>query len=138
MNREPLEISAQLQGRIHDLGLEFLADFLEVETRRHPRNLDALVELGHVYTRLKRFGDGLRIDEQLVRIAPQNPTVHYNLACSRALLGSIDAAFDALERAIELGYDDAEYMRRDDDLARLRDVGHFHDLVARIEARTGA
>ena len=68
-------------------GYEFMAAFLEVEAARHPANIDALAELGQVYTRLGRLSAGLEVDHQLVRLVPDNPTVHYNLACSLALLG---------------------------------------------------
>jgi len=102
------------------LGLEFLAGILEVELRRHPENLPALAELGHVYTRAKRFEEGLAVDRELARRRPEDPTVHYNLACSLALLGRVEEALDALERSVELGYDDAEHLLADEDLAALR------------------
>lgn len=133
MGQEPLALSADLDARIQAVGLDFLAKFLEVETSRNPANLDALAELGHVYTRLQRHQEGLAVDQRLVRLAPQECTVHYNLACSLALLGRSSESLDSLERAIELGYDDAEFMLGDADLAGVREDPRFRELLTRIQ-----
>lgn len=124
--------------RLERLGNEFLARFLEVDLARHPDNLDALAELGHAYTRLGRLEEGLAVDERLVRLTPENPAAHYNMACSLALLERPVEALDALERAVERGYDDAPFLLADDDLASLRAQARFRALVARLEARAGS
>jgi tetratricopeptide (TPR) repeat protein len=111
------------------LGLEFLSGFLEVELSRHPENLGALVELGHVYTRARQYEKGLAVDREIVRRCPEDPTARYNLACSLALTGEPEVAVTELERAIELGYDDAEHLLADEDLASLRERPRFRALV---------
>jgi tetratricopeptide (TPR) repeat protein len=116
------------------LGWVFLAEILETEIGRYPENVEALAELGHVYTRQGRFEHGLAVDEQLVRLAPMNPTVHYNLACSLSLLGRTSGALDALERAIDLGYADGKFMSQDDDLIGLRGAERFAALLGRLGA----
>lgn len=132
MGHQPLELSAPLQEELGQLGLRFLADFLAVETARHPRNVDALAELGQVYSRLGQWREGLEVDLKLVRLVPENPTVHYNLACSLAILGQTDPALDALEHAVRRGYSDVEYMLGDSDLASLRRETRFNELVQRL------
>ncbi len=111
------------------LGLEFLTGFLEIEIARHPENLGALVELGHVYTRARQLEKGLAVDRELVRRCPEDPTVHYNLACSLALIGQSEVALTELETSIELGYDDAEHLLADADLASVREAPRFRALV---------
>ena len=133
MRQLPLTLSPELCAEVDRLGLEFLAEILETETSRHPGNVDALAELGHVYTRQGRIERGLEIDRELVRVVPDNPTVHYNLACSLALLAVKDEAFVALERAVALGYCDAQFLLEDDDLASLRADPRFQALVRRLE-----
>lgn len=133
MSQPPLELPAPLARRLERRGDEFLVEFLSVDVRRNPRNLDALAELGQAYSRLGRLEEGLAVDRQLVRLVPDNPTAHYNLACSLALVGCPDEALDALERAVELGYDDAAFLLEDDDLASLRDEERFRRLVRRLE-----
>jgi tetratricopeptide (TPR) repeat protein len=113
-------------------GLDFLAEFLAIELSHQPENVDALAELGHVYTRLGRLQEGLAVDRRLVRLLPDNPTVHYNLACSLALLGHGDEAFAALEAAVQRGYDDGPHLADDEDLAALRPDPRFQALLARL------
>jgi Flp pilus assembly protein TadD len=121
-----------LRKRIDRIGQEFLAEFLARATRRHPTNVEALAELAGVLTQLGRLEEGLAADAQLVDLVPENPTVHYNLACSLALLGRKEAALDALERAIQLGYDDHEHLLQDSDLRSLRRDARFRELVVRL------
>lgn len=135
---ETLPISRNLRAEIDRLGDEFLAAFYEVEVTRHPRNLDVLAELGQVLTRLGHYEKGLAVDRQLVRLVPENPTAHYNLACSLARLDRRDEALDALEHAVARGYADAEFMQLDEDLESLRDEGRFQELVRRLETRATA
>ena len=130
-----LHPSQALRDRLDRAGLEFLARFLREHTRRHPRSVDALAELGQVYTRLGHWEEGLAVDRQLVRLVPGNPTVHYNLACSLALLGHADEALDALETAARLGYDDPEHLVADEDLASLRGEPRFEELRRRLAAQ---
>lgn len=132
MAQESLSLSTPLAQRLERLGLEFLAGFYAAETHRYPENVEALAELGHAYTLLERFEDGLAVDRQLVRLVPENPTAHYNLACSLALVGHTVEALDALEGAIARGYDDAPHMLADRDLESLRGETRFQELAARL------
>jgi tetratricopeptide (TPR) repeat protein len=125
---------AQLES-LERKGLDFLAEFLAIELEHRPENVDALAELGHVYTRLGRLQEGLAVDRRLVRLLPENPTVHYNLACSLSLLGKGDLALAALEDAVQRGYDDGPHLAQDEDLAALRDDPRFQALIARLGAK---
>ncbi len=130
----PLELPTDLEQRIHEAGLSFLAEFYEIELAAHPENVEVLAELGHVYTRLGRIEDGLAVDHRLVALAPENPNVHYNLACSLALLHRDAAALDALESAVALGYSDAAFLETDDDLVSLRHEPRFRALIERLKS----
>ena len=132
MPQPPFPLRAPLKRRLGQLGLEFLADVYARETDRHPQNLEALAELAHVLTRMGRLEEGLAADLRLAELAPENPTVHYNLACSLALLGRSEPALDALERAVELGYDDPVHLQADDDFETLREDPRFRRILDRL------
>ena len=138
MRQDQLDIPAALAADLDRKGLEFLAEVLRAHARRHPRSLDALAELGHALTKLGRVEEGLDVDRQLVRLVPDNPTVHYNLACSLALLNRKDDSMDALEAAVDLGYDDTAFLRDDDDLVALRGELRFERILRRLEAEAAA
>jgi Flp pilus assembly protein TadD len=125
---------AELEDRLDHLGQEFLVEFLGRALNRRPDNFPALSELATLLTRLGRLEEGLAADQRLVKLAPGDPTVHYNLACSLALLARTDAALAALEHAVTLGYRDWEHLLGDEDLARLRPDARFQGLAARLQA----
>ena len=112
--------------------LDVTIGFLEGIVRRDPGYVDALQLLGDDYTRRGRLLDGLEVDERLSRLCPGDPLVHYNLACSYTLNGSIEDALAALDQAIKLGYRDFKWMARDPDLKKLREHPAYKDLEARV------
>lgn len=108
--------------------------FLEAVRARLPEHPAVIESLGCLYTEMGRYRDGLSADREMVKIKPRSPTAWYNLACSLALTGQPDDAFAALEKAIAFGYDDAEWMRSDSDLAPIRADPRFARLIAQIGA----
>ena len=113
-----------------DLDIEI--DFLEGVVRRDPEYVDALQILGDSYTRRGRFTKGLEVDLQLCSLRPDDALTHYNLACSLALTGAAARAVDTLHRALDLGYRDFKWMRRDPDLRALRQHPLYRSIRARI------
>ena len=65
-------------------------------------------------------------------IFPSRPGPWYSLARARARLGSVNAAFDALGRAIDAGFDDADRMEADGTFERLRSDERWAPLLKRI------
>ena len=110
-------------------------EFLEAVRLRLPGHPAVVESLGCLYTEMGRYQDGLRADREMVRMEPHSPTAWYNLACSLSLTDQPDDAFAALEKAIALGYDDAEWMEEDDDFAPLRKDPRFARLLAQLLAR---
>ncbi len=74
----------------------------------------------------------LQIDRRLVRLQPDRPVPWYNLACSYGVLGMVDPAFAALQRAIDLGYHLLDHMARDPDLKSLRRDPRFARLLRKV------
>jgi len=124
-----LQLPPDCADAVDRMGEEYLASIYGIAAKRHPDNVAVLAELGHVYTRLGRYQEGLAVDLRLVAFAPEDPTVRYNLACSQSLLGQVDEALETLRCALELGYDDVEFLRSDEDLARLRSDPRFEELL---------
>jgi len=106
--------------------------FLEKLRGRCPENGRILEALGELYTRAGRYEEGLKVDLELSKINPRESVVWYNLGCSYALVERFDDAFRALNKAIDLGYHDVEWMQRDSDLDVLRDDPRFAALVKRV------
>ena len=109
--------------------------FLEALRKRCPGDEQILEALGDLYTKTGRYADGLAMDLELVQKRPQEDRVWYNLACSHALVGNLDAALNALDRSISIGYDDLDHLTRDADLDPIRDDARFKAMVARIKSK---
>ena len=128
----PTEKSPELVEN-YDNPLDFEIAFLEGVLDAWPENAEALKAIAEDYTSRAFYSKGLLTDLKLAKLLPDDPTVHYNLACSHALVGNRQAAFDALETAISLGYDDDSHMCADPDLQSIRSDPRFQELVARIK-----
>jgi tetratricopeptide (TPR) repeat protein len=115
---------------LRDLDLEI--KFLEGIARRDPAYVDALKILGDNYTRRGRHEEGLRIDERLAELCPDDAGVHYNLACSYSLTHQLELAIEALEAAIQFGYRNLEHMAQDPDLKNLRQHAGYKKIRAKV------
>ncbi len=125
-------VSNELQGELDQIGRGFMIRFMELELLRRPGNIDAMMLLGEELTRAGRYEEGLRVDLKLCATEPGNPTFHYNLGCSHALLGNKDEALDALREAVRLGFNNRELFERDVDLASLHDDPRFESLLQEL------
>lgn len=80
-----------------------------------------------------REGDTSTMEETCrkgVALLPDDPTWHYNLACSLAYFPKrADESFDELEKAIDLGFRDVDAIAKDRDLKRLEKLGRYAELI---------
>jgi tetratricopeptide (TPR) repeat protein len=114
-----------------DLDIEI--GFIEGVVQRDPQYVEALQILGDDYTRRGKFENGLRVDERLAKLRPDDPTVLYNLACSYALTDQLKEAFSILSRAIDQGYTDFKWLLKDPDLKKLRTDPSFADIQKKMK-----
>jgi len=114
---------------------DFEIAFYEAILQEVPMFIEALVVLGDLYTQAGLWQKGLEVDLKLSRLRPEDALVFYNLACSYALLSQTRAALGALTRAIELGYDDFEYLKADTDLDNLLKDEHFRQYIKQLEKK---
>lgn len=115
-----------------DLDIEI--HFIEGVVQRDPKFVEALQILGDDYTRRGKFNEGLKIDEKLAKLRPDDPTMLYNLACSYALTKHYGRAVAALGLAIEQGYRDFKWLVKDPDLRDLRQHPLFKQIQLKIRA----
>ena len=114
---------------------DFELNFYEKILERKPDFIEALMALGDLYTKKGKHEEGLKIDQRLARLRPEDDTVLYNLACSYSLMNNVDEALVTIKRAIENGYDNMEYLERDDDLDNLRRDQRFKEFFGGIKSK---
>ena len=115
------------QGHAHHDVVELR--FLEKVSARLPEDLEVLQALAELYTKTGEYDKGWGIDLRLSQLLPNDDLVWYNLGCSHALTHHFDEAFEALSKAIDLGYGDYDWMKTDPDLANLNDDPRFESLL---------
>jgi tetratricopeptide (TPR) repeat protein len=106
--------------------------FLETVQNRLPDHIPLLVALGDLYTQVGRIREGYECDERLIQLCPEDDSVWYNHACSCALMNLPDTALASLQRALQLGYDDLDHLLGDEDLACLRSLPAFQEIVRQL------
>jgi len=112
---------------------DFEITFYEKLLQHRPNFVQALSCLGDAYTRKGFYKEGLEIDRKLAKLKPEDPVVHYNLACSLSLLGRLDEALEELKKAVLLGYDDFTYILKDPDLEPLRSYLPFKNFFQKLK-----
>ena len=118
-------------SRLQQRELDVKIGFMEGVVKRDPGYVEALQILGDDYTRRGKYAAGLKVDQQLSSLRPDDPLVQYNLACSYSLIGNFNLAIAALEKALNLGYRDFKWLAQDPDLGNLR----RHPLYQTIRAK---
>ena len=112
------------------------AKLAERQLTLHPDDAKA-AELGS--GALIEIGEGDRAREWIARamaLEPDNPITHYNAACSYALLGDIDKAFELLEGGVALGGPEwGRWVEHDSMLDPLRDDPRYTVLLETIRKR---
>ena len=109
--------------------LDFELSFFESLHKRMPKDIRVASILAHVYTKAGRIDSGLKMDRKLVRLDPEDPTAHYNLACSLSLKGRKADAVKVLRDAVVLGYEDFHWMQHDPDLSGLTKYPGFREFL---------
>lgn len=104
--------------------------FLKKVADRLPGDVEVLQALADLYTKNGKYEEGLRVDIQLSQQLPNDDLVWYNLGCSYALTNQPDEAFEALTKAVELGYGDYDWMKSDPDLSNLYKDPRFESLLS--------
>ncbi len=115
--------------------LDFELEFYDRLLQRVPDFADALRAQASNLTTKGLLKEGLKVDQRLVQLRPEDATAHYNLACRYALLRQPDLALNTLRRAVELGYRDFRYMVQDRDLDSIRKDPRFRELMREYGTR---
>ncbi len=131
--KQPFEVDEE-QAR--DLTTDFEIALCEALLRDDPDHIPALAAVGHIYTRSGEHDKALAIDRRLADLLPTDPIAHYNLACSLSNLEAVDESLVELQRSIDLGYTDHQFMMKDPDLENARSHPRFRSLLDRARRKS--
>jgi serine/threonine protein kinase/tetratricopeptide (TPR) repeat protein len=101
---------------------------LEEHLKGVPEDARARTLLSVNYAMLGRPDDAAREANLALSLRPTEATVLYNIACSFCVLGKKPEALEALDKAWNAGFKDADWARRDPDLTILHGDPDFERL----------
>ena len=101
---------------------------LEKHLKPVPEDARARVLLAIDYVTIGRSEDAMREASLAMALRPNEATVVYNLACVFCALGQKAEGLDALRKAWQAGFREADWARRDPDLALLHGDPEFDRL----------
>ena len=113
--------------------IDFEIQLFESILKERPDFTEVMMALGDLYTKKGLNEKGLRIDQKLFHLRPEDPIVLYNLACSYSLTNQIEEALKIIKLAIEFGYDDMEYLLSDRDLDNLKKDQQFQKFWVELK-----
>ena len=108
--------------------------------RKSVRLIDERLELNPDDARACQIGAGaaanlgeaekaLDYAQRALKISPDDPLLLYNMACMYSRLGNPDEALNALEKAVDKGYGQKDWVEHDTDLDSLREMPRFQRIV---------
>ena len=101
---------------------------LEKHLKPVPEDARARVLLAGSYAELGRTDDAMREANLALALRPNEATVLYNLACVFCLLQRKPEALESLRKAWQAGFREADWARKDTDLALLHGDPEFDQL----------
>jgi serine/threonine protein kinase/Tfp pilus assembly protein PilF len=103
-------------------------EFFEAHLRKVPEDARARVLLAGDYASMKRTEDATREANLAMTLRPDDAMIMYNVACLFNDLDRKQEALNALRKAWDAGYRDAQWARQDPDLASLHGDPEFERL----------
>jgi len=94
-----------------------------------PNFIPGLYNLALSQALVGRFNDSISSFEQLVALQPDNSLYYYNVACLYSLQDEKETAVAWLKKAVALGYDNWDYIIKDDDLKNIRDLPEVKSII---------
>jgi len=108
-------------------------DAIEKQMKMFPDDARILYLGGAISIRLGKNKQGLKWAERALDANPVEPMTLYGIACSFALIGHLDRAFECLEKAAQYGRLPREWIEKDPDLDPLREHPRYKSLLKKLK-----
>jgi tetratricopeptide (TPR) repeat protein len=110
-------------------------------TQNWPERLDVgiRIRLGNSLLEDGQYDKAIEQYSQAIKKDPDNEVLLYNMACAHSRKKNIEQALDWLRKAIDAGYDDADWMDKDADLDNIREHPRYKQMLQelRVKERLG-
>ena len=132
----PFRNALERLGRMKDVESirERLIIVLRQQLEQVPEDVRARILMAGNLAGVGEIEESERHLQMAIALRPNDTNVLYNAACTYGILNKKQEALDSLKKAIECGYGNLEWIKRDPDLLLLRDEPEFQKLVSRGQA----
>ena len=132
----PFRNALERLGRMKDVESirERLILVLRQQLEQVPEDVRARILMAGNLAGVGEIEESERHLQMAIALRPNDTNVLYNAACTYGILNKKQEALDSLKKAIECGYGNLEWIKRDPDLLLLRDEPEFQKLVNRGQA----
>jgi tetratricopeptide (TPR) repeat protein len=103
---------------------------LEIAAELQPENVGVAISLGWCYKRTHHLAQAIGALERASRVHPEEPLLHYNLACYWSLAGNPTRSVEELARALALDPKLRALLARETDFDAVRHLPRFQELLA--------
>lgn len=100
-----------------------------------PDTVEELIKEGDAAYQRKEFAKSAKLLQEAIAKGTRDTDVIYNAACSTALAGDKDTAFQLLNKAIAAGFRNTDHLKRDSDLSSLREDARWPKVIAASDAQ---
>ena len=108
-------------------------ELLEQVVKSEPDNSMAWFRLGYCLHMDGQLDRAIKVHQKAAEFDTDTGLIAaYNLACAYSLKKETDLAIEALEKAIEKGFDDVNQIEGDSDMDAIRDDERFKKLMEKI------
>lgn len=97
------------------------------------QNYDEYIKMGDSLYKIENYKDSAKMYSKAFEFKEGNITHYYNTACSWALSGNSEKAFEYLMLSIQKGQKNKEWMKTDKDLLSLRDLPKWEDVLDMVQ-----
>ncbi len=124
----PVRYRIMLAAGDHEKAMQLIGGFL----KKNPDNTEALNTKAAAARELREWETYVSTMHKLVAVE-RNGDNAYNLACAFSLSGQADSSYAWLYIAAELGFNDIEQYKSDEDLIPLHSDARWSDLLTKVE-----
>lgn len=100
-----------------------------------PDTVEELIKEGDAAYQRKEFAKSAKLLQEAVAKGTRDTDAIYNAACSTALAGDKDTAFQLLNKAIAAGFRNTDHLKRDSDLTSLREDSRWPKVIEASDAQ---
>ncbi|MCK4908595.1 MAG: redoxin domain-containing protein [Planctomycetes bacterium] len=122
------DVFATMSGKKPETNLEEMEKKVTIKEFASLKGLE-YAKNGFEYIKAADYEKAVEAYEIAVKDISDVPNIWYNLACAYSRCQKIDDAFNALKKAVDLGYKDFDWMKKDEDLENIRKDKRFKAIV---------